>query len=146
MAVLLMEPRFAARRLLVDRWTAAGAISAAALGIGLNTAVFAVAYGVPLHPLPYADADESFFETLVAPAPAGRPFVRGDSPAVAAVSERFVRDVGASDDTIVRQRLTVAETALTCRCSAGSIRVSIRSDRCLDARARRARGRLRPIA
>src|SRR5688572_4519830 len=50
------ELRLAARRLRADRWAAAGAILAAALGAGLNTAVFAVAYGVLLRPLPYADA------------------------------------------------------------------------------------------
>jgi predicted permease len=51
------ELRIAARRLRSDRWSAAGAILAAALGAGLNTAVFAVAYGVLLRPLPYADPD-----------------------------------------------------------------------------------------
>ena len=35
-------------------WAAGAAIIAAALGAGLNTAVFAVAYGVLLRPLPYA--------------------------------------------------------------------------------------------
>jgi putative ABC transport system permease protein len=48
------ELRFAARRLRRDRWAAGGAILAAALGAGLNTAVFAVAYGVLLRPLPYS--------------------------------------------------------------------------------------------
>jgi len=40
-----MELRIAARRLAADPWTAVAAIVAAALGAGLNTAVFAVAYG-----------------------------------------------------------------------------------------------------
>ena len=52
-----MELRIAARRLLSDPWAAGAAILAAALGAGLNTAVFAVAYGVLLRPLPYAQAD-----------------------------------------------------------------------------------------
>lgn len=45
------------RRLRADPWAAAGAILAAALGAGLNTAVFAVAYGVLLRPFPYAHAE-----------------------------------------------------------------------------------------
>jgi putative ABC transport system permease protein len=49
------ELRQAARRLRSDPWAAAGAVLAAALGAGLNTAVFAVAYGVLARPLPYAD-------------------------------------------------------------------------------------------
>src|SRR3954463_9782195 len=54
---MLTELRLATRRLLADRWAAAGAGLASALGAGLNTAVFAVAYGVLVRPLPYADAD-----------------------------------------------------------------------------------------
>jgi putative ABC transport system permease protein len=56
MSTVLNELRLAVRRLRGDRWAAGGAILAAALGAGLNTAVFAVAYGVLLRPLPYADA------------------------------------------------------------------------------------------
>src|SRR5258708_792699 len=56
-----MELRIAARRLLSDPWAAGAAIMAAALGAGLNTAVFAVAYGVLLRPLPYAHADRLGF-------------------------------------------------------------------------------------
>src|SRR5258708_6464353 len=56
-----MELRIAARRLLSDPWAAGAAIMAAALGAGLNTAVFAVAYGVLLRPLPYAHADRLVF-------------------------------------------------------------------------------------
>ena len=50
------ELQLAVRRLLRDRWAASGAIIAAALGAGLNTAVFAVAYGILARPLPYTDA------------------------------------------------------------------------------------------
>src|SRR5687768_12460440 len=57
MESVLTELRLAARRLSGDRWAAGGAILAAALGAGLNTAVFAVAYGVLLRPLPYAYSD-----------------------------------------------------------------------------------------
>ena len=53
---MLSEIRFASRRLLQDRWSTAAAILVAALGTGLNTAVFAVAYGVLIRPLPYRDA------------------------------------------------------------------------------------------
>src|SRR5204863_5520179 len=56
MTVLLSELRPAIRRLASDRWSAVAAVFAAALGSGLNTAVFAVAYGVLLRPLPYANA------------------------------------------------------------------------------------------
>src|SRR5439155_2206834 len=38
-----------------DRWSAAAAILVGALGSGLNTAVFAIAYGVLIRPLPYGD-------------------------------------------------------------------------------------------
>src|SRR5688572_14084353 len=55
MSTVWSELRLAVRRLRGDRWAAGGAILAAALGAGLNTAVFAVAYGVLLRPLPYAD-------------------------------------------------------------------------------------------
>ena len=55
MSTVWSEVRLAVRRLRGDRWAAGGAILAAALGAGLNTAVFAVAYGVLLRPLPYAD-------------------------------------------------------------------------------------------
>src|SRR5262249_24734483 len=55
--ILGHELRIAARRLRHDRWAAGGAILAAALGAGLNTAVFAVAYGILLRPLPYAQPD-----------------------------------------------------------------------------------------
>jgi putative ABC transport system permease protein len=50
------EIRFAARRLLQDRWSAAAAILVIALGTGLNTAVFTIAYAVLVRSLPYPDA------------------------------------------------------------------------------------------
>jgi hypothetical protein len=52
---MLTEVNVAARRLVQDRWSAAAAILVAALGSGLNTAVFAIAYGVLIRPLPYRD-------------------------------------------------------------------------------------------
>jgi len=51
------ELRYAIRRLRSDGWATLAAVLAAALGAGLNTSVFAVAYGVLLRPLPYAHAD-----------------------------------------------------------------------------------------
>jgi putative ABC transport system permease protein len=54
---MLRDLCVAARRLLRDRWSTAAAILVAALGAGLNTAVFAFAYGVLLRPLPYRDAE-----------------------------------------------------------------------------------------
>jgi putative ABC transport system permease protein len=52
---MLDELKTAARRLLDDRWFAAAAVLVAALGTGLNTAVFTIAYGVLVRPLPYRD-------------------------------------------------------------------------------------------
>src|SRR5471030_305239 len=72
MRTLPSELRIAARRLLADRWAAGGAILAAALGAGLNTAVFAVAYGVLLRPLPYPNAERLIVVN------AGTPFVKVD--------------------------------------------------------------------
>ena len=54
---MLDELKHAVRRLRSDPWAASAAVLAAALGAGLNTSVFAVAYGVLLRPLPYAHAD-----------------------------------------------------------------------------------------
>jgi putative ABC transport system permease protein len=56
MGAMLSDICFAARRLFHDRGSTAAAILVAALGTGLNTAVFAVAYGVLVRPLPYHDA------------------------------------------------------------------------------------------
>src|SRR6476660_5512863 len=67
MTVLLAELRPAIRRLLSDRWTALAAVLAAALGAGLNTAVFAVAYGVLLRPLPYRSAERLVIVDVDAP-------------------------------------------------------------------------------
>jgi putative ABC transport system permease protein len=69
MTALLGELGPAIRRLLSDRWAAIGGILAAALGAGLNTAVFAVAYGVLLRPLPYANADRLAIVDVDAPLP-----------------------------------------------------------------------------
>ena len=57
--------RYAARSLLRQPGTTALAVGILALGLGVNTAVLAVAYGVLWRPLPYADADR-----LVTVAPA----------------------------------------------------------------------------
>ena len=54
-SVIASELTFAARRLAADRWATGAAILAIAIGAGLNTAVFAVAYGILLRPLPYKD-------------------------------------------------------------------------------------------
>ena len=54
---MIDELRYAIRRLRSDGWATLAAVLAAALGAGLNTSVFAVAYGVLLRPLPYAHAD-----------------------------------------------------------------------------------------
>lgn len=49
--------RYAFRQLQRNPGFAATAIATLALGIGLNTAIFSVAYGVLWRPLPYPDAD-----------------------------------------------------------------------------------------
>ena len=51
------DMRYAARSLLRQRGTTALAVGILALGLGVNTAVLAVAYGVLWRPLPYAYAD-----------------------------------------------------------------------------------------
>jgi putative ABC transport system permease protein len=55
LSVIMSELTFAARRLAADRWAAGAAILAIAIGAGLNTAVFAAAYGILLRPLPYKE-------------------------------------------------------------------------------------------
>ena len=53
---MLDELKHAVRRLRSDPWAASAAVLAAALGAGLNTSVFAVAYGVLLRPLPFSES------------------------------------------------------------------------------------------
>ncbi|HTI36328.1 MAG TPA: ABC transporter permease, partial [Vicinamibacterales bacterium] len=53
----MTEIIYTGRRLWKDRWSTAAAILVSALGAGLNTALFAIVYGVLLRPLPYSDAD-----------------------------------------------------------------------------------------
>ncbi|MCA1652504.1 MAG: ABC transporter permease, partial [Acidobacteria bacterium] len=53
---MITELQVAARRLLKSPWSAGAAVLIAAIGSGLNTAVFAVTYGVLLRPLPYHDS------------------------------------------------------------------------------------------
>ena len=162
---MLTEISVAARRLGQDRWSAAAAILVAALGGGLNTAVFAIAYGVLIRPLPYRDpsrlavidasvpfarldewgrqlttfervsaytqegfsvhglgeprfvpaaiVDDTFFQTLESAVLAGRTFVRGDSVAVAVVSERVARQAAARIESVPGRSITVGETTVT---------------------------------
>ena len=53
----MQDLRFSARSLRNDSGFAATAVITLALGIGVNVAVFAVAYGVLWRPLPYANPD-----------------------------------------------------------------------------------------
>ena len=54
---LRQDVRFGARSLLANRGFAAVVALTLAIGVGATTAVFSVAYGVLLRPLPYHDAD-----------------------------------------------------------------------------------------
>jgi predicted permease len=57
----LQDARYAVRMLWRAPWFTAAAALTLAIGIGVNTAMFAVVYGVLIRPLPYADADRLHF-------------------------------------------------------------------------------------
>ena len=64
----LREVRYAFRSLRKSPGFATAAILTLALGIGANTAIFSVLYGVALAPLPYRDANRLIFMALYNPA------------------------------------------------------------------------------
>ena len=68
------DVRFGMRTLIKNRGFALLAIVTLGLGIGANTAIFSVIYGVLLKPLPYADSDRLVLVRQSAPL-AGRPDV-----------------------------------------------------------------------
>ena len=57
MQSILQDIRFAARRLVKDRWFTLAAIAALALGIGANSAVFTLVNAVLLRGLPFDEPD-----------------------------------------------------------------------------------------
>ena len=57
----LQDGRYAVRMLWRAPWFTAAAALTLAIGIGVNTAMFAVVYGVLIRPLPYADAERLHF-------------------------------------------------------------------------------------
>src|SRR5688572_21652238 len=57
MQSLFQDLRFAARRLIKDRWFTLAAVVALALGIGANSAVFTLVNGVLLRGLPFDEPD-----------------------------------------------------------------------------------------
>src|ERR1700694_623067 len=61
MQSLLQDLRFAARRLIKDRWFTLAAIAALALGIGVNSAVFTLVNAVLLRGLPFDHPDRIMF-------------------------------------------------------------------------------------
>ena len=67
----LQDARYAVRLLWRAPWFTAAAALTLAIGIGVNTAMFAVVYGVLIRPLPYAEADRLHFLFQSRP-PAGR--------------------------------------------------------------------------
>jgi putative ABC transport system permease protein len=52
-----LDLRYACRVLLKNAGFTAAAVATLALGIGASTAIFSVAYGVSLRPLPYPDPE-----------------------------------------------------------------------------------------
>src|SRR5262245_60319304 len=67
MSSLLRDLRYGARMLLKKPGFSLTAVITLALGIGANTAVFSVVYGVLLKPLPYKDAERIVVANLSAP-------------------------------------------------------------------------------
>ena len=57
----LQDARYAVRMLWRAPWFTAAAVLTLSIGVGVNTAMFAVVYGVLIRPLPYADVDRLHF-------------------------------------------------------------------------------------
>lgn len=67
MQIFLQDLRFGLRLLIKHKSFTAIAIIALGLGIGANTAIFSVVYGVLLKPLPYKDADRIVIANISPP-------------------------------------------------------------------------------
>ena len=63
--------------------------------------------------VPVSVVDDTFFQTLESAALVGRTFVPGDSAAVAVLSERVARQVGASIESLLGRSIAVGERTVT---------------------------------
>jgi predicted permease len=106
---LRQDLRFAVRQLVRYPLFATTVVATLALGIGANTAIFSIVYGVVLRPLPYADAESLFALYAVPPTSPTREYVpdpdfavlleQADGIQVASIDETLVMPLSVGGDT-----------------------------------------------